>query len=164
MRHRGTTLVEMSVAIAASAILVLAAGVVLVDSQAGYNNMFSRVNGEAVVGAMRAKAAFDSAARQASARQAEIEDTQITLYSYEDPETSTELDRYTRMYLSEGRLLADYGSCDAESHSLEHTVILAEGVTDIYFREAGAAVQMVMVIESDGDSRTVMSTALRHNE
>ncbi len=169
MVRRGSTLVELIAAMAASAVLVLGAGVVLVDSQRGYNSMYGRVNGERRVGAMRAKAAFDRIARHASIVDGAVDEGEVILYSHSDGENPSEPDKYAKMYLSEDQLLVEYGDVSYgygqnKMHTSTETVVLADNVSDVEFRIWGAAVQMVLIIEDENGSMTVMSTAIRHNE
>lgn len=168
--RRGFTLTELTIVILMAAFVTLSIGVALVDSQRGWSRMYNRVNNGTVADGYVARKAFDAVVRKSSIKRELVsaDKDELEVYYYEDPETSTRLDRYARFYLSEGEeeLLVDYGELDAGGNpqGSTYTVTLARSVQNVYFTVSGASVQMVLELDDGDEALTVISSAVRHNE
>ncbi len=168
LRHRryGVTLIELVVVMSVTTVMVLVAGAILVDSQAGWRNMYESVNGDPVSDARRAQRAFEAIGRRASRKLIDIEDTQLIAYDYEKPGESEELDRYVRLYEFKGSLLAEYGllMANGKARIRESTVTLAQHVQSIRFSNSGTAIHMLLTLDDGSGPSTIIATAVRHNE
>jgi len=166
--NRGYTLIELMLGTVMSTILIFSMGIVLVDSQRGWSRMYNRVYGGLVTDGYVARKAFDAAVRKSSIKRARLGDDndEVEVYYYDDPETSTRLDRYARFYVTDGELLVDYGELDADGNPQGHpqTVTLTRNVKAADFSIAGACVQMALSLDNGSESVTVMASPVRHNE
>jgi len=149
-----------------SEILVITIGVVLVDSQRGWKRMYNRVYGGLVTDGYVARKAFDAAVRKSSIKRARLGDDEVEVYYYNDPETSTALDRYARFYVTDGELMVDYGELDADGNpqGTTSTVTLARNVEAVDFSVADICVQMTLKLDNGHQSLTVVTSPVRHNE
>ena len=93
----GLGLIEVVITIVLSSIVVLATGVVLVDNQHGWNQMYNRANSDIVTDSYVARKAFDAVIRKASGEKFLLDEagSWIEVYYYQD-EDSDAVDRYTR--------------------------------------------------------------------
>lgn len=165
--RRGFTLTELAVVMAITSIVMLSMGIVLVDSQRGWNQMFNRVNSGVVADAYVARKAFDAVVRKSSMnRERLVGDSEVELYYYNDPVSSTRLDRYARFYTAGTKLLVDYGQLDSNGNpgGQIQTITLADNVEAVNFYVNGAYVQMVLRLDNGSESLVVMTSAMRHNE
>jgi len=164
--RRGFTLIELVVVLAIAPIVILSIGIVLVDSQRGWNQMFNRVNNGVVNDGYVARKAFDAVVRKSSKIREDLGDGEVVLYYYNDPASSTMLDRYARFYAADTELLVVYGKLDSEWNPYEQTspITLADNVEAVNFYVNGACVQMVLRLDNGSESLIVMTSAIRHNE
>jgi prepilin-type N-terminal cleavage/methylation domain-containing protein len=162
----GFTLTELAVVIAIASIVMLSMGTVLVDTQRGWNQMFNRVNNGVVNDGYAARKAFDAVVRKSSKIREELGDGEVVLYYYNDPASSTRLDRYARFYAADTELLVVYGKLDSEWNQYEQTspITLADNVEAVSFYVNGACVQMVLRLDNGSESLIVLTSAIRHNE
>ena len=161
---RAFTLIEMTIAMAMATIVVSGTGILLMESQRGWSEMYNRVyDGDAYV----ARKTFDSVVRKSSIKRELLGSDWVEVYYYADPDTSTRLDRYARFYVTdENELLVDYGDVDAGGISLgaTTTVTLAHNVTAASFSAVGACVRMTLMLDNNSGSPMVVSSSVRHNE
>ncbi len=164
--RRGVTQTELAVVVAIAPIVMLSMGIVLVDSQRGWNQMFNRVNNGMVNDGYVARKAFDAVVRKSSITRENLGDDEIELYYYNDPASSTRLDRYARFYANDTELMVDYGQLDSNGNPSEitQTITLADNVEAVNFHVDGAYVQMVLTLNNGSESLIVMTSAMRHNE
>ena len=164
--RRGFTLTELAVVMAMAPIVMLSMGIVLVDSQRGWNQMFNRVNNGVVNDGYVARRAFDAVVRKSSKISEVLGDGEVVLYYYNDSASSTWLDRYARFYADGTTLLVDYGQLDSNRNpgGQIQTTTLAHNVEALNFYVNGDCVQMVLRLDNGSESLIVMTSAMRHNE
>jgi hypothetical protein len=168
-KRYGITLVELSVTMLISTIVVAGIGIAMVDSQRGFHQMYERAQGDVVTDAYVAKAVFDRICRKASIQRClpaigEL-GSYAEVYYYNDP-NSTSPDRYTQFRVANGTLLADYGTYNmtTKSKTLTSTETLATHVTAWQFAMQGSSVIMTLSLQKGNQSLTVTCSAIRHNE
>ncbi len=164
--RRGFTLTELAVVVAIVPIVILSMGIVLVDSQRGWNQMFNRVNNGVVNDGYVARKAFDTVVRKSSIIREDLSDGEVVLYYYNDPASSTRIDRYARFYADDTELLVVYGKVDSEWNPYEQAsaITLADNVEAVNFYVNGACVQMVLRLDNGSEALIVITSAIRHNE
>lgn len=165
--RKALTLVELMVTMAIALIVILSVGLVLVDSQKGWNRMYDRVYGDIVTDGYVARKTFDAVVRKSSIKRADfVSSNDFYAYYYQD-QASTKLDRYARFYTRENQLLVDYGQLDDSENRLNaySTVVLARNVKTAYFANPpGTSIQMIIELDDGRLAMTVTCTANRHNE
>ena len=167
--RRGFTLTELTISIAIAGVMILSIGTVLVDSHRGWSKMYNRVNNGVVADGYVARRSFDAVVRKSSIKRESVsaDQDELEVYYYEDPETSTMLDRYARFYVTDGEeFVVEYGELDAYGNPMgsTDTVILAGNVQSAFFTVSGASVQMTLRLDDGDEALTVISSAVRHNE
>ena len=169
--RKAFTLMEMVQAIFLSAIVILAVGVLLVDSQKGWNTMYERVYGDINVEAYAARKAFDAICRKASIERFLLgaSNEYVEVYYYDEASTSNMPDRYARFYTAADTLLVEHGnllsgSYDADPGVESSVVTLATNVTDAKFYVAGTSIQMILWLDDTVHSSVVTTSAVRHNQ
>lgn len=162
----GVTLIELAVVMVIAPIVVLSMGILLVDSQRGWNQMYNRLTSGVVNDAYVANRAFEAVVRKSSINREQLGDGEIILYYYNDPMSSTWLDRYARFYTAGTKLLIDYGQLDSNWNpgGRIQTITLAHNVKAANFYVVGVCVQMVLSFDNGSESLIVATTAMRHNE
>lgn len=162
----GFTLTELMMATVIAAIVILGMGTVLVDSHRGWSRTYNRVYGDVVTDGYVARKTFDAVVRKSSIKRELLGDGMVEVYYYNDPETSTRIDRYARFYTADEKLLVDYGELDTDGNpqGYPHTVTLARNVESASFSIAGNCVRMTLRLDNGSEALTVMSSAIRHNE
>lgn len=166
---RGFTLTELTVVMAMAPVVILSMGIVLVDSQRGWNQMYNRVYSGVVTDSYVARKTFDTVVRKSSISRERLgnDNDEVVLYYYNDPASSTWLDRYARFYTAGKRLLVDYGKSDAKGNlhgRTQQTTTLAHNVEAVNFSVTGTCVQMTLRLDNGSEALTVMTSAIRHNE
>lgn len=160
------TLVELMVTILMATILILGAGIIMVDSQKGFNSMYDRVHGDVATGIQVAQKGFESVIRKASINRSllDVDGQFVEVYYYNDF-NSIKPDRYANFYTNGSSLFVDYGTYDWDERktTLYTTVTLAENVKAVNFSVRGLAIQMVLTLDDEKENQTVVTTALRHN-
>jgi type II secretory pathway component PulJ len=173
-RTSGFTLVELIATISIAAFVLLGIGLVLADSHKGWRHMWERENEGIVPDAYVARKTFDRLVRQATIRRqlidgdayAVIGNVSLTVYHYENPVTSVELDKYATFRVAGSRLVADLGDLKAgtwEPEGSPATVVLAEDVEAVEFTVQGAAIRMELTLKTTRQTMTVTSCAYRYN-
>lgn len=165
--RKAFTLVELMVTMAIALIVLLSVGMVLVDSQKGWNTMYNRVYGDVVTDGYIARKTFDAVVRKASIKRVDFVSSNDFYTYYYQEQASTKLDRYARFYTSDNQLMVDYGHLDDNENRLKayNTVILAKNVKTAYFANPpGVAIQMILELDDGRQTMDVTCTANRHNE
>jgi|GEM_PF-6407863 len=170
-RRRGVTLVELCVAMLASAILLVAVVGVVASNQKDYNQTYERVHGQLVQEAYVARRVFEHTVREASVRKCipfGTLSTSIEVYYYSSL-TAPDLDCYALFYLSEGgNLMVERGGIVPgtfdHTSSVPSTQVLAHNVTSCYFLQSGPCISMTLLLNDGKLDLPVMVTAMRHNE
>ena len=160
---RGFTLVELMITTVIMITVGLAIGVVIVDGQNGWNNMYDRMNSDVVTEGYVARKKFDVVMRSASRGHFLVagDGTWIEVYSYASP-SSTVVDRYSRFYVSEGDLNLEYGQVDPRATLGVETV--CGNVSACTFKQAGTSTQMTLTLDNGTQTNTVVSSAVTHNQ
>lgn len=165
-KTNGFTLIELMVTALMAVIVIAGAGVVLVDSQRGWNKMYNRVHGDVATDAYVARRAFDSVVRKSTISRSlvDIDGQFVEVYYYNDF-TSAKPDKFANFYRNGSLLLVDYGLYDWDSRSAttESTVMLARNVEDVNFSVQGLSVRMLLTVADEKESVITVSTAIRHN-
>ena len=157
----GFTLVELMIATVVMAIVGLAIGVVIVDGQIGWNEMYGRLNADIVSDGYAASSKFESVMRSASSGHPVLIDdgSWVEVCCYATSASAT-VDRYRRFYVSDGDLIAEYGQLEPRSTLSIETV--CGNVSDCTFQHVGQAVQMTLVLDDGRQIRKVVSSAVMH--
>lgn len=165
-RYHAFTITELVLAIAVSSILVLAIGAVMLDTQRGWLDSYSKVHGGAAGDASMAKAAFDKIVRKAS-QSIYLFNAQddIVVYYYDNWLTSPDLDRFARFYRAADdptQMYVQHGNIAGGTVSAE--VLLASNVTDLEFKPVSGGIEMKLALDDGREATTIVTTALLHNE
>jgi len=165
-RAKAFTITEQMVVMLVSAIVILGMGAVLVDSQKGWNRTYDRAYGDVATDGYVAQKTFEAVVRKSSTKRESTGTGEITVYYYNDPLTSTQLDRYARFYKDGDKLMADYGQLDEQENpqNPSQTDTLAQNVEDVSFSVSGVCLQMILSLDNGSDTLTVVSSAVRHNQ
>lgn len=170
-KRRAFTLMELLQALVMSAIIILAIGVLLYDSQKGWNTMYERVYGDVTVEAYAARKAFDAVCRKASVNRYDLGTSNefLEVYYYQEGSTSSMPDRYARFYTVGNQLMVEHGDLQEGTYtpdpSIESIVVkLAENVTTAKFFVAGTCVQMIAILDDGDHTATITTSAVRHNQ
>jgi prepilin-type N-terminal cleavage/methylation domain-containing protein len=164
-RRKGVTLIELMITIAMVSIVVLSVGIVLVDTQRGWNKMYDRVHGAVSTDSYVAKKVFDKVVRKSSKKRYMVSPGNLVVFYYNDL-GSTFLDRYTSLQLSGRNLLGNFGAVDSSGALSDPTssIVVARNVEAAEFSVSGASVKMVLRLDDGEYAVTVTSSAVRHNE
>ena len=164
--RRGFSLTELGMVPVLAPIVMLAMGLVLADSQRGWNQMYDHFNHGLEVEGYVARKAFDAAVRKSSMSSEHFDVNEVEVYYYNNPASSTYLDRYARFYKNGAELLVEYGQLNSDGNSTEimQTITLCENVETVDFSKNGACVQMVLSLDDGSESLTVMTSAIRQSE
>ena len=168
---RAFTLIEMLQALVMSAIIILAIGVLLYDSQRGWNTMYERVYGDVTVEAYAARKAFDAVCRKASVNRYDLGASNefLEVYYYQDGSTCSMPDRYARFYKAGSQLLVEHGDLQEGTYtpdpSIESTLVkLADNASTAKFFVSGTCVQMIAILDDGEHTATITTSAVRHNQ
>ena len=166
--HFGFTITELVLAIAVGTMLILALGVVMVDTQKGWQDSYAKVHGGAASDAMMAKTAFDSIVRKASRSIYQFDGfDDITVYYYDNWLTSATLDRYARFFRSDenpSQMYVQQGTLKDGVKDVMTEVLLASNVADLEFKPINGGIEMKLALDDGREQTTVVSTAILHND
>jgi hypothetical protein len=159
---RGSTLIELLIAIAIMIFVVLAVGMALVDGQRGWNFMYERIYSDAVTDGYVARRKFDAVLRKASRDTFLIDPagSWVEVYYYAS-DASTVVDRYARFYTSSGTLNVEYGQLNPQSTLITETV--CENVSGCTFEQLGRSIQMILTLDNGTQTNTVITCATANN-
>lgn len=159
---RGFTLVELMITTLIMVIIVSAVGMVLFDSQRGWNFMYNRLYSDVVADSYAARKKFDVVMRKASQDGFLLDDagSWIEVYYYAS-DSSPVVDRYARFYEADGDLNLEYGQLSPRSTFGVETV--CANVSDCVFKQAGRSAQMILTLDDGTQTNTVVSSAVTHN-
>ena len=163
IRKSGFTLIELVIAMVISVIVISGIGILMVDSQKGWNKMYDRAYGDIVTSSYVARAKFDSITRKAGWERYEIAEdgSWLEVYYYEDA-NSTVVDRYAKFsYDGSSSLDIEYGQLDPKQ-TLD-TSNVCGNVTSCVFKTQGRSVQMILTLDDGTQSATIASSAVMHN-
>ncbi len=160
---RGFTLVELMITAVIMVIVAFAIGVVIVDSQSGWNVMYDRINSDVVTDGYVARKKFDAVMRSASREKFVLDGAGgwIEINCYADYD-STVADRYARFYVADGDLNLEYGQLEPRATLDVETV--CGNVSGCTFKQVGRSVQMILTLDNGTQTNTVVSSAVTHNQ
>ena len=168
-KRQGLTLTELAVTILISSFIVMAVGMVMLDSHRGWLDSYAKIHGGAANDAAMVQVAFDKIVRKASGSKylmGGLDD--LTVYYYEDWLNSTYLDRYARFYRSTdnaSEFYVEHGTIKADGTAQKLSdVQLCTTVTDAEFGPTSGGIEMKLVLDDGRETTTVLTTAILHNE
>ena len=163
--RRAFTLIELVMSMALGVILVLAMGMVLLDSQNTWASTYGKVNGDVSVDSRVTVAVFDSIVRKSSMDRYEIgpngEYAEVYYYS---SESATMPDQYALFYVTDETLYVAHGPLVSGTYATQKpttTLTLAEGVTSVNLSKTGASIEMIVKFSDDSESSVIMRAAVR---
>jgi hypothetical protein len=164
--RKGFTLVELMIATGLASTVVVGVGMLLVNSQRGWNTMYSRTYSDVSTDSHVARRRFDSVVRNASNQGVlmSADGSWVELYYYSDP-NSVIVDRYARFYNdsdNSGQLIIEYGV--VEPRQTLNTETVCENVSSCIFKSAGNSIQMLLTLDNGSQSATVVTSAVPHNQ
>jgi Tfp pilus assembly protein PilW len=168
-KRYGLTMVELSITMLISTLVVAGIGVAMVDSQRNFRQMYERTQGDVTTDAYVARAIFDRICRKASIQRClpaiGALGSYAEVYYYNDA-NSTAPDRYTQFRVTNGTLLADHGiyNMTTKNKTLVSTETLAANVTGWQFAVQGSSVIMTLSLQKGNQPLTVTCSSIRHNE
>jgi Tfp pilus assembly protein PilW len=161
--RKGFTLVELMVATGLASTVILGVGMLLVDSQRGWNRMYNRAYSDVVTDAHVARRAFDRVVRNASCQGIllDADGNWLEVYGYSDPNSAV-VDRYARLLSSNGEVTIEYGAIDPRQTLSTETI--CGNVTSCTFKSAGNSAQMLLTLDNGTQNTTVVASAVMHNQ
>jgi prepilin-type N-terminal cleavage/methylation domain-containing protein len=170
----GLTLIEMMVAMLASAVMLLAVTGILAGNHKQWNQTYDRVYGNVVTEAYVTRQTFDRIVREASAYWCTpmyAVSSSLTLYLYtniQNMATTPPLNRYATFSLRGTDLVLEEGPLTgwgptAVAGTPDSTQVLAHHVTEAKFWRSGPCVHMALVIDDGKIDMPVTMTATRYN-
>jgi hypothetical protein len=164
--RKGFTIIELMIATGLASAVVIGVGMLLVDSQRGWNRMFSRAYSDVSTDSHVARRRFDSTVRNASTQGIllAVDGSWVEVYYYSDP-NSTVVDRYARFYTylngDNNQLLVEHGA--VEPRQALNTETVCGNVSSCVFKSAGNSAQMVLTLNDGSQSATIVASAVMHN-
>lgn len=161
-RIRGFTLVELMITMVVMVIVASAIGVVLIDNQRGWSNMYGRINSDVTTDGYVARKKFDAVVRNSNSEKILVDPagTWIELYYYSSS-VAPVVDRYVRFYESDGDLNVEYGTLGPKVTLSVATV--CSNVTACAFKQAGRSAQMILTLDNGTQTNTVVTSAVTQN-
>jgi len=169
---KGLTIIELIIAMAVTATVVLGIGIILADSQRSWQRIYDDLNAEIITDSYAARSAFDSVVRKSSREKYLLADdgSWVEVYYYENVSSSS-VDRYARFYCvsdaySFGRLYVEYGRWDpaaTEPKSPMEVQLICSNVSSCVFKGAGESVQMILVLDDGERTINVVTSAVLNN-
>ena len=163
--RRGFSLIELMVSMVGAVIVILAVGVVLVDSQRSWNTMYNHMYSGVVTDGYAAGKEFDTAIRRAASDSIILDDAGCWVEAkyYSDDGSST-VDRYVLFYKSDSCLNVEYGQLHADDVKETLSVrTVCRNVSNCVFKQLGKSVQMILTIDNGTQTNTVLSSAVSGN-
>jgi hypothetical protein len=167
--YSGFSITELILAVAIGSILVLTIGTVMLDTQRGWMDSYSKVHGGAATDAAVVKTAFDKVVRKAS-RSGYYSNgpDDITVYYYDNWLTSPEPDKYARFYRSQDEpteMYVQHGDYEGGvQKNVLAEVLVASHVADLEFMPVSGGMQIKLALDDGRETTTMVSTAILHNE
>ncbi len=164
-RSKGFTIIELMIATGLASTVVVGVGMLLVDSQRGWNRMYSRTYSDVSTDSHVARRRFDSVVRNASTQGIllSVDGSWVEVYYYSDP-NSVIVDRYARFFTygdGSSQLLIEHGA--VEPRQILNTETVCGNVSSCVFKSAGNSAQMVLILNDGSQSSTIVASAVMHN-
>ena len=168
--QNGFTLIELAVAMVIVAFIILGVGFVVADSQRQWGVMYNLAYSDVAADSYVATKTFETVVRKASGQKFMLSNDGgwIEVCYPADASSSGVADRYARFSYeagegdSKGRLLVEYGRLNPRE-ALTASVI-CENVSGCVFKANGRSAQMVLILNDDSQTITVVSSAYMHNQ
>ena len=159
----GFTIVELIITTTIIVIVGFAIGVVVVDAQSSWNVTYDKINSDVITDGYIARKKFDTVIRNASSQRYVIDSAGdwVEVYYYAS-DSSTVVDRYARFYVSDGILNFEYGQLSPRETLGVETV--CKNVSDCTFKQVGRSVQMILTLDNETQTNTIVSSAVAHNQ
>jgi prepilin-type N-terminal cleavage/methylation domain-containing protein len=165
-RRRGLTLIEMSVAMLASAVMFLAVMNVLAANQKNFNQTYMRVYGEVVQDAYTVRRVFEGIVRKASSGYTDPVETPVGGSTYVEVRYAGTLggavDKFARFAYDAGTQTLTLTQADIGQAGTAQ--VIARNVTSCSFARSGPCIHMALVLDDGTTNQTVAVTAVRRNE
>ena len=163
----GFTLTELAVVTVIAVIVLFAIGVVIADGVRGWQRTYDRVYADVRTDSFVARAAFDHIVRKSTRQPCFVGSAGewLEVYYYSDNYVDN-IDRYARLYTSNGALLVDYGTYTLGANpatSKLTTDIICQNVASCVFKADGRSAQMLLTLDDGTQSVTVTTSAVMHN-
>jgi prepilin-type N-terminal cleavage/methylation domain-containing protein len=166
----GFTLLELVVAVAIVAVVIVGVGFMVADGQRAWGVMYNRMYSDAATDSYVAVKEFDAVVRKASGQKFMLgnDGSWIEVCYPADASSSSVADRYARFSYaagggdSKGRLLVEYGKLSPKE-SLT-TKIISEDVSACVFKASGRSAQMMLTLNDGTQTVSVVSSAFMHNQ
>ncbi|MHC4395171.1 MAG: prepilin-type N-terminal cleavage/methylation domain-containing protein [Planctomycetota bacterium] len=159
----GFTLVELIIAMTIAIIPIFVVGIILSDSQRGWNNMYNRVYSDVVTDSYVARKTFDTIIRKGDREKITLADdgSWIEVHYYANSD-STVIDRYARFYQADGDLNIEHGVLD--TGEILSTQTVCSNVSNCVFKGGtGRSAQMILTLDNGTQALTTVSSAIMHN-
>lgn len=160
--RNGLTVIELMTAAVIAVIVIFGIGIVLSDSQRGWNAMYNRVYSGVVTDSHVARRMFDAVVRKSSSEGVLLDNNGnwVEVYYYSDP-NSPVIDRYARFFCTDDTLNVEYGRLDPKETLSVETV--CGDVSNCKFKGAGHCIQMLLTLDNGSQSITTVTSAVMHN-
>jgi len=159
----GFALTELAVVVMIMVIPILAVGIILADSQKGWNRMYDNINSDVATESYTVKKAFDAVIRKASYEETPTppDDSEVEVRYYASSD-SISVDRYARFFVSSDDLIIEYGQLNPMETLNTQTV--CRNVSSCIFKKTGRSIQMILTLNNGTQNRTVATSAVMHNK
>ena len=159
----GFMIVELIITTMIIVIVGFAIGVVIVDAQSGWNVMYDQMNSDVVTDGYVARKKFDTVMRSASSQKYLLDSAGdwVEVYYYAS-DSSMVVDRYARFYVADDTLNLEYGQLGPRATLVVDTV--CRNVSGCKFKQVGRSVQMILTLDNETQTNTVVSSAVAHNQ
>ena len=161
--RKGLSITELSTATVVATILIISAAAMFVGGEQQWRKIYSRANSNVKTDAIVAQKTFDNLLRKACGDEYQIDSagTWIEVYCYAG-DSSTDPDRYVRLYEQSGDLLLEQGWLDPkETLSVR---IVCSNVTQCTFKANGRSAQMFLTLQNEDQTVKVPAVAFMHNK
>ncbi|MBN2138934.1 MAG: hypothetical protein JW720_14085 [Sedimentisphaerales bacterium] len=163
----GLTIAELMVAMVIVLIVILALGTAIADGVRGWHRAYEKVYADVVTDSYAARKAFDRVVRNATRHlyQIDPEGNWLEVYYY-STSTAPIVDRYARLYSTNGIFLIEHGSWVPGSTNPKtrlRTEIVCMNVSSCVFKSQGHSAQMVLTLDDGSQDIVVVTSAVMHN-
>ena len=169
IRKNGLTLTETMLAVTLVTTCMVAVGSVFLDSQKAWNETYGRAYSGIMLESHQAAKAFEATIRKATCEKYLLDNADpdtgkrhwVEVYYYASG-TSTTLDRYARLYVSEGAFCIEYGSL--EPRQAIDVISICENVTQFSFSNSGRCIRLQMTLSDNNHDVSFISSAVPQNQ
>lgn len=158
------TIIELVIVVGfISLVLFAGIGIVLCDTQRGWNRMYDRMYSDVITESYVARRVFDREVRKASCETYSLDPagSWIEVYSYADSNSAV-VDRYSYFYVDNGCLKLEYGKISPREPI--HTSPVCENVTSCVFKAIGRSAQMILTLGQDSQTVNITSSSVMQNQ